>query len=59
MNYLHPFLKGSDAMNFLKLLWSFMRNSKEWLELMEDQRTWIPEQDEFDPIPKNRTMWGD
>lgn len=47
-------------MNFLMLMWSFIWNSKEWLELLEDNRTWIPEQDELLPLPnKHRTMWGD
>jgi len=60
MNYLHPFLKGSDAMNFLKLLWSFMRHADQWLYLLSNyDHIWIPEQDEPALKSKHRTMWGD
>jgi hypothetical protein len=52
-------------MNFLKLLWSFVRNADLWLELFE-KYNWVPE-DDFSDNPmyselakkKTRTMWGD
>jgi hypothetical protein len=41
-------------------MWSFMRHADQWLHLLENyDHIWVPEQDEFDPTPKHRTMWGD
>jgi hypothetical protein len=57
---LHLLFKRSNAMNFLRLMWSFTRYPGKWLYLLSNyDHIWVPGQDEFDPTPKHRTMWGD
>jgi hypothetical protein len=45
-------------MTFFRLLWSFIRQPQEWLDLLEN-RIWIPEDDFEEPKPNHRTMWDE
>lgn len=42
--------------SFLKLMWSFLTRSREWLELLDEERG--TEQIQIDEVKKHRTMWG-
>lgn len=44
-------------MNFFKLLWSFLTEPSDWLELLEQSRSVLDTTD-TKTVKKNRTMWG-